>query len=738
MATLSLAGVISAQQPAPGSTEPKPVHSADNGDSIYKLSPFEVSVSAEDDASTVVSATRFETPDRLLPVVVDVITERTLNEWHYTDLMEALEDLTPGISSAAAPRQAIIRGMPSDYAMRNGVPVTNFFGTGPLSRIEVVRGATGVLFGITQPGGVRNMISKRPTAKPTYDASVTIDSSNGNRSTFGASGPLTKDGKLSYRMRAVYGEVGAKYSLDERWRYDRLLYPALLWKPAPSTQVFLEFDHIYYNANASNLSPQVRLVGENYNRPATPNNLGYVISPTFDAAGPNTYQNQRVRLWNLVVDQGLGKHWDFRGAYSWQLYDQNAYQRQQNGFLRPGDTFINVTHRSLANRFRQEFARLDFLGNFDWPGIKYKVLLGGDYVWRLSTDQTVWNDATRRANGTYGANIYRLEFADHGNQTLENNWLYDFSNFRERMPLQTRTSGWVEDYGAYVVNQIEFERIHTHLLAGIRHDHMIEGASRAVVNYVPAADAGLEPETKTKHLSPQFGVVYELNKSVSLYANYSSSVYPNRIINPDGTSLDAETGKGFDVGTKFGLFGNRLTGLVNVYEMYRENLPIPDPAADTDPSREGYFVLMGEAESRGYEVSLAFNATKDLTLSGAYGYTDAFESDTREPLVRSFKHSGRAQISYRFSDGIFKGLSTGLAVMTRSKVYFGQAGQLYAPSNDSMNLRLAYPVKVYGKRINLQLNVRNLVEDVEISDERGGGWGLARKRVFILTADYRF
>lgn len=721
-------GLLAANSPKAQTADP----------SVHRLSPFEVPADRQDEGTTVVSATRFETPNRNLPVVVDVVTEQTLKEWRFDDLMQALEELTPGIGPSAAPRQAIVRGMPSDYAMRNGVPVTNFFGTAPLSRIEVVRGATGVLFGITQPGGVRNMISKRPTERATYDLSVSFDTNNGNRSTFDASGPLTKDGKLGYRMGAVYAELGDKYQLDERYRYDRLLYPALLWRPTASTQIFLEFDHVYYNANASNISPAVRLVGENFNRPSTPNNLGYAISPSFDAAGPSTFQNQRVRLWNLVVDQGLGENWDLRGMYSWQLYDQNANQRQQNGFLRPGDTTINVTHRSLYNRFRQEFARLDLLGKFDRPNINHKMLLGGDYVWRLSTDQKIWNDATLRPNGTYAVNIKSLRFADYNNQTFANNWLYDWADFRAQMPMNAANRGWVEDYGAYFVNQVELKNLRTHLLGGIRYDHMIEGASRPVVNYVSAADGRIEPETVTNHVSPQLGIVYQVNNSLSLYANYSTSVYPNRIINPDGTSLDAETGKGFDVGMKFGFLQDRLTGLINVYDMYRQNLPVADPAADTDPSRVGFFVLIGEAQSRGYEASLTYQLNRDLSLTGSYAYSDAFESDTRDPLVRSFKHSGMVQANYRFNAGPLNGLSLGVIGRSRSKVYFGQNGRPYAPSEDAVSARAGYSLRVAGRRIDLQLNVRNVIENVEISDEMGGGWGLDGKRVWLFTASHRF
>lgn len=705
---------------------------------VVHLNPFEVTLEKEDAGTTVVSATRFETPNRNLPVVVDVITEQTIKEWNFTDLTEALVALSPGVSPDAAPRAAVIRGMPSDYAMRNGVPVTNFFGTAPLSRVELVRGATGVLFGITQPGGVRNMISKRPTDRPAYSVRLSADTADGYRGEMMASGPLTKDGTLKYRFGAVYQNLGSKYAMSGRYRNDHLYYPAIEWKPFPTTSIFVEMDYIYYKANGSNSVPNVRLVGSNNNLPPTPNNLGFAIDPRLSVSG-GTHQNQFVRLWNFVFDQGLGDHWDLRARYSWQLYNQTNFQGVTNSFIRPGATSFNLTTRAITNRFRQEFARVDLLGRYEWNDITFKTLIGADYMWRLSSDQKIWTDATRRANGTYAANLRTVQFQDYYNQSLANNWIYDFTNFQGIMPLTTAGKGWVEDEGVYFVNQIELRKIRTHVLAGIRYDQMTEGGSTAVVNYVAQAGGGIEAETKSSHISPQLGLVYEINPKISAFINYSTSVYPNRLMQPDGSSLDPETGSGYDAGFKFGdLIGGRLTGVINFFDMYRQNLPVADPAADTDPSRAGYYVLIGEARSRGYEFNVNFRLNRSFSVNAGYVYADAFESGTRVPLVRSFKHSGNVGLNHRFTDGPLKGFNTGLLVASRSKQYFGQAGREYAPSYNTVLLRFGYPVRVFGNVLNLQVNVKNVLDKVEIDDKTGGGFNLDESRVFSLVADYRF
>jgi iron complex outermembrane receptor protein len=724
----------------------------DNEDSeVVQLGAFEVTAARDDDyrPETVISATRFETLARDLPLTVDVLTSRMLADHAITDLMDALDTIVSGINESSVPRQAVIRGMASDYALRNGIPVTNIFKTAPIERVEVVRGAAGVLYGTTEPGGVRNMISKRPTARPYFDARAMWNSFGRKTYEFDARGPLIPGGKLSYRLGGIYGTYAETY--DWRWRTDRFIYPAVQWRPTGRTTIFLECDYQAYKADNSGRFPVVRRNGQNHNIPATPNNLGYALPYGFNLSGPSPSNLQLTRLTNLIIDQKISDHWDFRAMYSWQLYDHVYDQYNQQGYMRPGDTSYRVTAAAYSNRWRQEFARADLLGRFAGRRFVDRLLLGVDYTWRLTADDKQWRDAAVQPNGNWAVRTRTItigavdaegglhyDSATYGNPTYENGLLYDFTGFRDWAPLFRHTKGWDLATGVYAVNQLSFNQSRTHVLGGLRHDWLRSQSKTPWDQYMAGPDT--METSESSRLSPQIGVSHRLTTGISTYANYSTSVYPNAQRNPDGATLKAQYGEGYDIGLKFELFKRKLAGGLGYYLIYKKNLPILDPAGDTDPAREDYYILVGKAGSQGAELSINYSPVRNANIMAAYTYVDSKDRETGTPLVRSTKHNGNFWARYTFARTFLKGLSVGAGYRYRSKIYIGTAGNRpypWRPSSTLVDAMLSYPVRIGRARLLFQLNGKNLLNQAHIDDGPDGHpYDTGRSAVFSVSYRY--
>ncbi|MES2697163.1 MAG: TonB-dependent receptor [Verrucomicrobiota bacterium] len=708
---LSTVGGWLALAASPAEAQPAPAARPASQETAIELSPFEISASTDIGylATNSSSATRFATASRDLPLALQTITSEMLADQAQFDLNDALSATVAGLQAGNIPRQSIIRGMASDYPLRNGIPTFGIQDIAHIERIEILKGASGVLYGVSQPGGVRNLLSVRPPSRPMFSITQRFDSDDRARTEVRFGGPIDRAGKLAYRFIAVYDEY-QKYA-DYQVRYDRLLYPAVQWKPTPTTTVFYEYDYKRFSAIGSAGFLQVRVPGETFNRFATPQNSGLDLPYAFNVSGPNTNVYQRVRVSNLIVDQKISDVWSSRATYSWQPYEGYTPRYLQNGQGAPGRrTFNNLANLGVQH-FRQEMARLDFLATVKRPKYSNRTLIGADYLWRVNNTRT-FRAATRNANGVYATTLFSLNVDDYARPSVENRWLYDFTGFSEKNPVFTHNAIWDETVGAYVVNQFSFNRERTFILGGLRYDRIKTSTKNLVTNFLPGANFSNPLGTR---VSPQLGIAHRLSDGVSIYANYSSSVYGNSQVNPDGSGFPPQFGEGFDGGVKVELFENRVSGTVSLFRTDNKNLPVPDPAADTDPARAGYFVLRGKTRAEGVDASFTLSPWKSVQSVLGYTYSDAFDQMTGEQLPGTSTHSMNLWTRWDVG-GAFKGLALGGGPRWRNKLYRGVVQEPYRGDLTTIDLFASYTRKIGGHRYLFQLNVRNLTDEVEIND----------------------
>ena len=684
------------------------------------LSPFEV-VSTSDVgylATNSTSATRFNVQSRDLSISLQTVTSEMLRDQAQVDLNEALTATVVGLQPGNIPRQSIIRGMASDYPLRNGVPTFGVQDIAHIDRIEIIKGPGATLYGVTQPGGVRNLIPKLPTFKSNFGLYQRIDFDGRQRTEVDLRGPIFKDGKLgklAYRLIGVYDEY-QKFA-DFQSRHDRLLYPALLWLPFAGTKVFYEYDYKFFNTNGSTGFLQVRVPGEGFNRFASGANYGTQLPYTFNVSGQSPQQYQRVRVSNLVVDQKISEVWSARATYSWQPYERYQPGYGQQTTVAPGGkTFANTASVGVQ-RFRQEFARLDFLASVKRDTFTNRMLVGGDYLWRLNRTWT-YRDATRNAAGVFTLRNIPLNLDDYYTPTFANNWLYDFSGFTEKQPLQSLNAIWDVTGGAYVVDQFAFNKNRTFILGGLRYDRIKSITKGEVSNFRAAPTYAAPVGTR---LSPQIGISQHVTSGISAYANYSTSVFANSTVNPDGTGFDPQYAAGWDAGFKFELLENKISGSVAVYRTDNKNLPVADPVGilgnvSYDPLRAGYFVLQGKTRAQGFDTNFTLTPIPNWQVVAGYTYVDAFNVLTNLQLTGTAKNSVNVWSRYSFTRGALKGLAIGGGARWRAKLFRGVVQEPYRGELVTADAFVSYNTRFLNRSWTLQTNVRNLFNERQIND----------------------
>ncbi|MBE9168160.1 TonB-dependent receptor [Pleurocapsales cyanobacterium LEGE 06147] len=193
------------------------------------------------------TATRTDTPILDIPQSIQVVPRQVIEDQRSTSLEEALRNVSgvrPANNNAnVSTRQSfVIRGFDQFNLFRNGFPAsaTPPIDVAGVERVEVLKGPASVLFGQVEPGGIINVISKRPLSEPYYSFEGQIGSYEFYRPTLDFSGPLTEDGRLLYRLNATYTNADSFRDFVERESF--YIAPVITYQFSERTSITFDLD----------------------------------------------------------------------------------------------------------------------------------------------------------------------------------------------------------------------------------------------------------------------------------------------------------------------------------------------------------------------------------------------------------------------------------------------------------------------------------------------------------------
>lgn len=199
------------------------------------------------------SATRTDTALHETPQSVSVVPKDVLVDTGATRLQDGL-DYAGGVGRAnnfggQGLTTFTVRGFTTGEFYRNGFPINRGYPNAPdantVERLEVIRGPASSLYGRGDPGGTFNVVSKQPLPESKVTLGSQFDDQGMHRATLDATGPLSQDGSLAYRLN-VLGEGGDSFRDDvESERYD--VAPVISWQVNDATKITFEGDFMRNN-----------------------------------------------------------------------------------------------------------------------------------------------------------------------------------------------------------------------------------------------------------------------------------------------------------------------------------------------------------------------------------------------------------------------------------------------------------------------------------------------------------
>lgn len=502
-------------------------------------------------------------------------------------------------------------------------------------RIDVIKGPSSVLYGAGQPGGIINLVSKRPTFVPTNEIFIQGGNFNRVQAGFDLSGPVEGAPDFAYRLTGLVrnADTQVAFTPDDRV----FLAPAITWRPDADTSLTILAKYAQYRRGGSEQSlPYVGSV--------VPGPFGFFKRDVF-VGQPNfnteLLENKEV---GYILDHSFAQGWLFHSAFRALETSSKFNVVGYDDFGRDPNSPILAVVPYLRDQSGQALLADNHVeGQFDTFGIQHNVLFGVDFQNYYRRDRRTFAD-----NDTF-LNLY--------------NPIY---NYNIVFPQQTgnTTRYHQQQTGIYVQDQMKWNGF---ILTGsVRNDW----ANLQNVFSLPAANFTRTSTQDVSALSYRAGLGYEFDFGIVPYVSYATSFNPQIAgTRRDGTALDPTEAKQIEGGVKYQPPGINALFTASYFEITQTNVPAADPGAI------GFFIQTGEAVSKGFELEGKTPLADGLNLIFGFAHIDArFTKESTDAANLGISLLGKRLanvpenavsvfLDYSFPPGsIFDGLRAGAGV----------------------------------------------------------------------------
>ena len=682
------------------------------------------------------TGTKTDTPIEKVPQSISVVTAEEMALHQPRSVKEALS-YTPGV--AVGTRGAsntydylVIRGFAADGQSQNnyldGMKMQgNFYNDAVvdpymLERAEIMRGPVSVLYGKSSPGGLLNMVSKRPTTEPLKEIQFKMGTDSLFQTGFDFSDAIDDDGVYSYRLTGLARSNNAQQDRAEEQRYT--IAPSFSWRPDDKTNfTFLSYfqnepETGYYGwlpkEGTVDPLPNGDRLPTDFNEGAKNNTYSRnekMVGYSFDHEFNDTFTvRQNLRYAQNKTSQNSVYGY---GMCSDPLYSSNPASSPCAGVPQSqwGHT---LTRQYVIDNEKLENFSVDtqLQSKFATGSVDHTLLTGVDFM-RMRNDIDSWFGY---AGSVAPSDIYNLDRSD-----------FDFGAHPGPSGAY-QVLNKLKQTGVYVQDQAQWDKVLVTL--GGRYDWAKQDSFNRVSNKTDSRD--------DKQFTWRGGVNYLFDNGVTPYFSYSESFEPSSTVGASGNIFTPSKGKQYEAGVKYVPSDRPIVLTGAVYQLTKTNNLMGDPAGSF------FSVEGGEIRSRGFELEAKAALSASVNVVGSYTYTDAeYTTDTNykgNTPAQVPKHMASLWGDYTLFDGALSGLTLGTGVRYTGTSKGDPANTFTVGSYTLVDALVRYDLARVGMAgSNVALHVNNLFDREYVAscfNTYGCFWGAERQ--VVATATFRF
>ena len=677
---------------------------------VVKLEAFQVTTTLGkyvEVSSSAGSKTPMDLKD--LPSTVQVLNSAFINDLK----AQTLEDLYPyviGMTREATTANGFtLRGFSSsnpDVSLQNmqvdGLPgLASRFGspnTANVERVEVLKGPSSVLYGLMNPGGLINVVTKSPQAKRGGSLFVSAGSFAGKTSSFGddesftarldTTGAIDGGKHWLYRFIASVEDLGS-FRHNGYFR-NHYFFPSLTYRFDENTDLTLKVD----------ITRQRRFSDSGLAAPFNTPSLVASHDTTYGEKDDHEYDNGET--YGANFRHRFGNQWVLRVATRNVQHQDGRFGLESRGVTSAAviaNSQVQRRFRNQTNVRKYSFIDANVYGEEGSDTFRHTLLLGLNSGY----EQTDFFRASFGPNSP-NVNLYTPALGT----------AYPADLLSSRTDPTTR----FYNYGYYASDQIKLGR-QWRVSLGARYDRQDQ-------NLRDPYGVAIRRSQSVHAALPSAGLMFQPQENVSLYVSYSASFRPIPT-----SAVDASGKPGFapekagqiEAGVKTDFLDHKLSAVLAFYDITKKNV-VEAVGGAFLPDGTQISALVGEQESKGAELQLTYLPVPHWQLQAGYAYNDARTTKSLNAiqlnarLWNAPRSQGNLWSRYNVPAGALKGFGAGLGV-----IYVGN--RLGAITNDpTLKLEMAAYTRVdtafyyQWKRYSFALNVANTLDRSYISSAR--------------------
>lgn len=668
-------------------------------------------------------ATKTEGELRRIPQTLNITNRRKMREMHSRtlgDVMAYLPNVVADNSAGNRAERFLLRGFVSTAYSTDGFVINptldraeGFLDLTDIAQVEVLKGPSSVLFGRSNPGGVINVTSRKPTEDLSIDANLGIGSFETRQFSGSVSGSLDEARQLQGRLSVSSNQDDHFMGAGEAKRH--MVSGTLAWQPNEQWVLSATLRHMKQS------NPFIRGLPADGRNHKNPIELGLQQRAFYGEPWSRT-DTQKTAL-NLQAD------YRFNTQTTWR----NALLLAQSSASDTGIDFRDIRNVGGVQQLRRRYnQRTEDATNINWTSeISHQTPIGNQqHQFLVGMDLAQGRlHFTRRRSNIANIDLYNpVQGAPRPAAGPE-----DRNHVRQAQTL-----------GLYLQDQITLNP-NWRILLGTRFDYTRDSMRSPLSYATPSETRAFNYRTSERAWSSRIGAVYDINPNLSLFANYSEGFMPNTGTDRDGIPLKPERSRSYEAGMKFEHAPSALTGTLSVFHIDKYNVKTIDPAA------RDFSVTTGKQSATGAELDVKYSPSENWDINASVAYNHArIARDNQYQVGTGLINAPRTQASlwvnrrFRNSDNAFlNNLTLGVGIRYVGKRLgdfvaqdAAQSRHYHLPAYTVVDLGANYRI---NDRLSLDVNAQNIFNKFYIaaaSTETENNIGTPRS--ILLNLRYRY